>query len=102
MCRAVGIISSDVPVGNASWPGRNATDTATAEMGAMRPLRHVAPTARRCGAEGLPALMVNASGLPTNATVAVVQTAEMGAMKIHLSVAIDVPKTKQEAQQPPS
>ena len=43
---------------------------------------------------GLPALMGNASGPLTNATDAA--TAEMGAMKIHPSVAEDVPKTQQD------
>ena len=97
MCRAVGIISSDVPMGNASWPGRNATDTATAEMGAMRPLRLVETTAQEVASD-VP--MGGASGPLTNATETT--TAEMGAMKLALSVAEDVPKTQQEANQPPS
>ena len=96
----VGMISSDVPMGNASRSLGNATETTTAEMGAMRQLRHVEPTARRWKG-GLPALMGDASRPHTNATEAV-QTAEMGAMKIHPSVAEDVPKTQQEAKQPPS
>ena len=65
-------------MGNASGPVGNATETTTAEMGAMRPLRHVEPTARRWKG-GLPALMGDASGPLTNATVTT--TAEMGAMR---------------------
>jgi len=89
-----------VPMGNASGPLSNAMDTADAEMVAMRPQIHVEPTARRWNT-GLPAPVGNASGPLANA-MAAVQTAEMGAMKIHLSVAEDVPKTQQEAKQPPS
>ena len=44
MCRAMAVISSIVDGldGNASRPTGNAMDAVTAEMGAMRPLRHVA------------------------------------------------------------
>ena len=41
-------MSSDVLMGDASQPGRNVMGAnQTAKMGAMRPLRHVEPTARR-------------------------------------------------------
>ena len=81
---------------NASWPLGNATETATAEMGAMRPLRHVETTV---GEKTSDVPMGNASGPLTNATETA--TVEMGAMKIHLFVIEDVPKTQQEAKQPP-
>ena len=75
-----GKISSDVPMGDASGHHTNATETRTAKMGAMRPLRHVAPTAGAGGWKGgLPALMGNASGPFTNATETT--TAKMGAMR---------------------
>ena len=73
------MISSDVPMGDASGPITNATEAGTAKMGAMRPLRHVGPTARRWKVEGLPVLMGNASGPHGNATDSA--TAKMGAMR---------------------
>ena len=84
-------------MGNASMPLTNATDAATAVMGATRPLRHVETTAREVASD-VP--MGNACMPGRNATDAM--TAEMGAMKIHLSVAEDAPKTQQEAKQRPS
>ena len=86
-------------MGNASRPLTNATDSPPAEMEAMRPLRHVAPTVRRWTG-GLPAPMENASGTLTNVTENA--TAKMGAMKLDLCVAEDVPMTQPEAKQPPS
>ena len=73
-------------MGNASGPDTNATEMTSAMMGAMRPLRHVEPSARRWKGD-LPALMGDASRAGRNATESA--TAEMGGMKIHLSVAED-------------
>ena len=103
MCWAVGMMwtgekTSDVPMGLASRPLTNATETTTAEMGAMRPLKHVQPSASKV-VDG-PALMGDASRPIGNATDTV--TAKMGVMKLDLSVAENVPKTQQEAKQPPS
>ena len=81
-------------MGNASRLLGNAMETTTVEMGAMRPLRHVQPSASKV-VDG-PALMGNASGPVGNATETT--TAEMGAMKLNLCVAEDVPKTQQEAK----
>ena len=50
--------------------------------------------------EDLSALMGDASRPGRNATDTT--TAEMEVMKLNLSVAEDVPKTQQEAKQPPS
>ena len=65
-------------MGNAYGPLGNAMDTIHALMGAMKPKRHVEPTARR-SKEGLPAQMGNASRTLTNVMEASI--ALMGAMR---------------------
>ena len=71
------VVASDVLMGDTSRTLGNAMDTATAEMGAMRPLRHVETTV---GEKTSDVPMGNASRPLTNAMEAV-QTAEMGAMR---------------------
>ena len=65
-------------MGNAYGPLGNAMDTIHALMGAMKPKRHVEPTARRSKGD-LPAQMGNASRPITNAMESSI--ALMGAMR---------------------
>ena len=70
------VVASDVLMGDTSRTLGNAMDTATAEMGAMRPLRHVETTV---GEKTSDVPMGNASRPDTNATDTA--TAEIGAMR---------------------